>query len=42
MHGSTDGEGEPLYVMAPTESEPAEVERKSHESGNVFTFLVDS
>ena len=42
MHGRTDGEGEPLYVMAPTESEPAEVERKSHESGNVFTFLVDS
>ena len=37
-----DGEGEPLYDMAPIESEPAEIEYKSHESGNGVTVLVDS
>ena len=42
MYGGTDGAGEPLYGMAPIESEPAEIERKPHESGNVFTHLVDS
>ena len=42
MYGVTDGEGEPLYGMAPMESEPAEIEPKPHESGNVATVLVDS
>ena len=42
MYGGTDGEGEPLYGMAPMESEPAEIERKPHESSNVVTVLVDS
>ena len=42
VYGGTDGAGEPLYGMAPIESEPAEIERKPHESGNVFTHLVDS
>ena len=42
MYGGTDGEGKPLYGKAPTESEPAEIERKPHERGNVVTVLVDS
>ena len=42
MYGGTDGEGEPLYGMAPMESEPAEIEHKPHESSNVVTVLVDS
>ena len=42
MYGGTDGEGEPLYGMAPMEPEPAEIERKPHESGNVVLILVDS
>ena len=42
MYGGTDAEGEPLYGLAPTESKPAEIERKQHERGNVATVLVDS
>ena len=42
MNGETDGEGGSLYGMAPMKSEPAEIERKPHESGNVVTVGVDS
>ena len=42
MYGGTDGEGEPLYGLAPTEPDSVEIERKPHESGNVVTVLVDS
>ena len=42
MNGGTDGEGGSLYDMAPVEPEPAEIERKPHESSNVVTVLVDS
>ena len=42
MYGVTDGEGEPLYGMAPRESEPAEIERKPRESDNLVAVQVDS
>ena len=42
MNGGTDGEGGSLYGMASMEAEPAEIEPKPHESGNVVTALVDS
>ena len=42
MYGGTEGEGKPLYCMAPKEPEPAENENKPHESGLVVTFLVNS
>ena len=42
MNGETDGDGGSFYGMAPVEPEPAEIERKPHESGNVVTVLVDS
>ena len=42
MNEGTDGEGRSLYGVAPVEPTPSEIERKPHESGNVFTVLVDS
>ena len=41
MNGETDGDGGSFYGMAPVEPEPAEIECKPDESGNV-TVLVDS
>ena len=37
-----DGESESLFGTAPLQPEPAEIERKPHESGNVVTAVVDS
>ena len=42
INGGTDGEGEPLYGLAPMEKEPAEIKRKWHEGGNVVPVLVNS
>ena len=42
MNEGTDGEGRSLYGVAPVEPAPAEIECKPHESGNVFSVLVDS
>ena len=42
MNRETRGEGGSLYGMVPMELEPAEIERKPHEIGNVVTVLVDN
>ena len=42
MNVGMDSEGGSFYGMTPVELEPAEIERKPHEIGNVVTVLVDS